>query len=119
MVAKAEQIRSLLSGKACDLVESAIPSSECSTDSYRVVFTVNRREIDEYIAKNGFPEGVVRSRAGTRDGVYMIRSMFGYSVYYQERGIVMDKQFFISRTAAVKRVTDYRIGLSGTGLKFE
>ena len=119
MAAKAEQIRSLLSGEACDLVERTIPSSELSTDSYGAVFTINRHEIDEYIEKNGFPEGAVRSRPGQHDGVYMIRRLFGHSVYYQERGVTMDKQFFISRAVAVKTVTDLCIGLSGTGLKFD
>ena len=119
MVAKTEQIRSLLLGDACTLVEKTVPKSELSCDSYSRVFTITKRDIVDYVAKHGLPAGAIRYRSAERDGVYMVRSVFGHSVYDQERGIISNKHFFFTQTAAINTVIDRLIALSGTGLTFE
>ena len=119
MVTKTEQIRSLLLGDACTLVENNVPKSELSSDSYTKVFTITKRDIIDYVAKHGLPEGRIQYRCAEREGVYMVRSLLGHSVYYQERGIIFNKQFFFTHRAAMNAVIDWLIRLSGTGLTFD
>ena len=53
MATKEEQIEALLNQKALELACRELKVSHMARSSYKDVFTVTRRDIDEYVKKNG------------------------------------------------------------------
>lgn len=111
-----EQIRVLLQGKAYDTVRELFPGKQLTGGDYKEVFTVTRKDVVEYVKRNGFPPGSYGSRLGGGDGPYMIEEECAYAVYYQERGIRFGETRYAKKVEADEVLITLLLGLSGTGL---
>ena len=118
---KAQQIETIINSKAYELTLKYAGRDESGSPEYSKVFTVTRKEIEEYIKKhyrlNNLP--FVFSSIGTKDGIYIIPVPGGYHVYYQERGICDPDYVVPTEEDAWKFYVDFTLNRSGTGLKWE
>ena len=114
---KEEQIKSLLEGTACTLVEKYVGES-ASVDSYAEVFSVTRSEILAYLQTHYRLEDITHASVGSADGFYVISTIFGYKTFFQERGIRFGETAVRSQDEVWRKFVDYLIATSGTGLRF-
>ncbi len=115
---KATQIEALIHRRARELVERSTPPDLSSAESYRRVFTVTRKEVEEYTKEHYKFGDLANTSPGSGDGFYAIQISDGYLTYDQERGIQFDKVVVDSENDVWGLVIDYLLARSGTGLKF-
>lgn len=115
---KKEQIEALLKGEACELVEKYISPHNISGDSYKVIFTVKKHEILDYLKKNCSLNEVTKQKPGSDDGFYAIPIYSGFKVYEQERGIRFLEHILKSEDEVWESFVKYLLDISGTGLDF-
>ncbi len=116
---KDQQIRSLLDGTACELVETCVPPDRVSADSYSEVFTVSRSEILTHLQERHCLEDVVHTSPGPSDGFYALLLDGGFLTFVQERQIRTQEATVATKEDVWQKFVDYLIRHSGTGLEFQ
>jgi hypothetical protein len=111
-----DQILALLTGGATRLVQERCGKSHLTGADYRATFTVDRKDVREYVETCGLPMGTWSSSAASSDGLYLIELDGRYATYYQERGIAFTETLHATRAQAELAVADLLLNASGTGL---
>jgi len=119
MVDKDEQIKALLIGRAYDLATKVLGVSDMTKSSYADVFTVTRKEVEDFVRRNGFPSGSFYQREGYYEGLHCIHEEGNrWRVYWLERGVKYDERTFHNEEAVIQELISRCLGRTGTGIYF-
>jgi hypothetical protein len=111
-----DQILALLTGGATRLVQERCGKSQLTGADYQATFTVDRKDVREYVKTCGLPTGAWSSFTASADGLYLIELDGWYATYYQERGIAFTETLHATKVQAELAVADLLLSASGTGL---
>jgi hypothetical protein len=117
---KTEQIEAIIYSTEYELTLKYEGRDESGSPEYSKVFTVTRKEIENYLKSHYHLENLplVYSSNGLQDGLFIIRVTEGYLIYHQERGIRDLEYVAYSEDDAWKFYIDFILSVSGTGLKW-
>lgn len=121
MVSKDEQIEALLSHTALEMACRELKVSHMARSSYSDVFAVTRREIDDYVAKNGFPRNAFCGIDGPHgcEGIHFLQRGCEWILFWLERGVNYDEKHFPTEEEGRKALIDWLINTAGTGINFD
>ncbi len=71
-----------------------------------ISWNITKKEVQIYIARNGFPKGWVYFSEQTYDGVYVLEVNNEWIVSYKERGIVHYESRFTTKEKAMDFLLD-------------
>jgi hypothetical protein len=111
-ISKDEQIAAILNGREWEFAQRFLAGDVGLMDRS---WTITKQDVKAYIAKHGFPEGWVRFKPQTYDGVYLLPRDDGWEVHYQERGLVYDQEHFNTWDEAMDYLLD-NYYLKGKGI---
>jgi len=112
---KAEQIEAIIHSTTYQLTMRYAGRDESGIPKYSKVFTVTRKEIEEYVRThyrlNNLP--MVNVTPESHDGLHIIRVPEGYHIYYQERNIRDTDYIVPSEDDVWKFYIDFKIRYGG------
>jgi len=88
MIPIAEQASALLSARTFELASKNCDGDLRLLDTH---WTITISDLMKYVTEHGIPSGWFRGRPATYDGIYLIQSGTGWSVFEQERGRVLEE----------------------------
>lgn len=115
-ISKEQQIESLLNNTAYELARKVYGRPEIKQTELQQIFNINRKDIFEHINKHGLKSILVHNEHGRSDGVYLIRILFFYFVYHQEREIKFERCFHFTFQSAQRDIIDRIINGAGLNL---
>ena len=120
MATKEEQIKALLNQKACELACRELNVNHMARSSYKDIFTVSRHDIEEYVKIHGIPKHryCTKSESHPCENIHFYEKSGTWYLYWLERGIVSNKEEFNEKKKAEKRLLDWILEMSGTGINF-
>jgi hypothetical protein len=118
---KDEQIKAILSGPKAsyDLALEILGVKHMARHSYAEVFTVSRKEIDEYVKEHGLPKvwcDIPDHIWG--EGLEFWEKDGKWHLYWLEKGQRHDEQIFADEQTARDALLNWILGMSGTGIDF-
>ncbi len=116
---KDEQILSLISHQARELVEKYTSPEQLNVGSYKEIFNVSKSDIAMYLKKHFALTDLVPSPESKKDGFYAISIEGGFRIYEQYDGIRANEKTTSNSDGVWDAFAEYIIRTSGTGLSFK
>jgi len=103
MIPKEEQLHAIVHARNWELANKYFNGNR---EELEKNWSITEEELIDYVIKNGFPKGWVRTTEETYDGIYILADKGKWLVYDKERGKIYEetKREFYSNEMAIKHV---------------
>lgn len=113
-----EQIEALVRGRLYDLRKKYAPHLP-QDEGYKQILTFKSSDVVTYLKSHYRLEDLLKTVHDDSDGFYAVRTVEGFTVYYQEREIRMLQRLVTTEEEVWSRYVAYLLDTTGTGLRFD